>query len=133
MTFEDLESPRHFVEFGGLPALEANTFVGFAARDDEGQLAAIACAFLADGRWWAVFGRSEKARLTPSNRVALILAVETLIVGFAKAGIKELRAELDDTKPRARDFLEHMGFCPVSDTEWVCELAKPRASGIRRL
>jgi hypothetical protein len=120
IAYDDLKA-RHFEEWGVEVYPDPSRLIGFACRRD-GELVAIGCCFVAeDDRWWASFGgRGE----FPSgiHRKSL-----DLFAALRGADVKEVRAQLDPTIPRAREWLKRLGFEPAdaSEAEWILELCPP--------
>jgi hypothetical protein len=108
-------APQHFEEWGAEVVPHPSRVVGFACRRDE-RLVAIGCCWVDDeNRWWASFGgRNDFPPGIHRKSMDLLKAV-------GLAGAKEIRAMLDDTIPRAREWLLRLGFRPAdpAETEWI--------------
>jgi hypothetical protein len=107
-------APEHFEEWGVDACPHPSRVVGFACRRDE-RLVAIGCCWVdEDNRWWASFGGREDFP-HGIHRKSL-----DLLDAVGRAGATEIRAMLDDTIPRAREWLLRLGFHPAdsSETEW---------------
>lgn len=118
LHYEEIESPRHFVEWGEPVIPDQELICGFAARDDAGELAALFVAYPNGGRWWAAFTRNERCVWTVHWEVddALRTLAKTLVDAGEDGSIWAL---CDETKPRARAWMEYLGFRPANETEWV--------------
>lgn len=104
MTFEDLEQ-KHFEEWDSPLIPDGDAFCGFAARHDDGSLAALVVFYADEGDWWAALARRGvyPAKLHREIHRAM-LAVKS--VGGT------IRAEFDPEIPRSREYLERLGFVP---------------------
>lgn len=114
IAYDDLTA-GHFEEWGVEVYPDPSRTVGFACRRD-GVLVAIGCCFIGDdNRWWASFGgRGEFPHGIHRKSLDLLHAV-------GRAGASEIRAMLDNTIPRAREWLLRLGFRPAdpAETEWI--------------
>jgi hypothetical protein len=98
---EDLTS-EHFREWGS-PFIPQD-IVGYAMRNDDGGLICLGGIWFIDGRAWATFASKE----APPPRVHQHAA--RLLEEIKNAGVKEVWAELDESKPKARKWLERFKF-----------------------
>lgn len=116
IRYDDLQA-SHFEEWRVEVFPDPDRTVGFACRRD-GNLVAIGCCFVDDdNRWWASFGgRGDFPRGIHRKSMDLLAAV-------ACAGVTEVRAMLDQSIPRAREWLLRLGFRPAdpAETEWILE------------
>ena len=114
---EELTS-RHFVEWGA--PFVPKDLLGYALRRD-GKLICIGGLWLIEGRAWATFdAKPSPPRLV--HKLALNLIKEA-----KRAEIPAIWAELDESKPNARKWLERCGFEYVSHNDsgipvWRLEL-----------
>lgn len=114
MDYEEL-SLSHFLEWEHPVDLDPEGMTGFAARRD-GELVAIACFYCEDARWWCAFRRTD--RCLPSVHAMTLKAFNAL----RAADVREVWALLDETRPRARIWMERLGFELVTETEWRLRL-----------
>jgi len=108
MTFEDL-SLSHFIEWQSPLMPREDAMCGFAARHDDGSLAAI-CVFYADeSDWHAAFARRG---VYPTS---LHREVFRAIIALKSVGVKEIKAVPDPEIPRSREYMERLGFVPTGE------------------
>lgn len=124
MDYEEL-SLAHFDEWSHPVGLDPEAMTGFAARRD-GELVAIACFYCESARWWVAFRRTD--RCLPSVHAMTLKALNAL----RAAKVPEIWAYLDETKPRAREWMTRLGFMPVTETEWRLGLCSPSDSVARK-
>lgn len=121
IVYDDLKA-GHFEEWGVEVYPDPSRLVGFACRRDD-RLVGIGCCFVDDdNRWWASFGGRED--FPPGiHRKSL-----DLLHAVHRAGVSEIRAMLDLTVPRAREWLLRLGFRPAdpAETEWILVYDKTR-------
>lgn len=110
-------APGHFAEWG-IESPHPSRFIGFACRRDD-RLVAIGCCYVDDEDVWrAVFsGREDFPH--GIHRKAL-----DLFRALTRAGVTEIRADLDTAIPKAREWLQRLGFTPAdpAETEWILGL-----------
>lgn len=110
IDYEDL-TPAHFVEWGYLDHPHPDRLLGFACRRD-GELVAIGfVAVDAEDRWWGGFGSR------PGFPAGIHRKTLELFGALTRAGVPEIRALLDRSVPRSREWLVRLGFSPVDDSE----------------
>ena len=94
--------PWHFVEWGA--PFVPNDIVGYAMRGDDGSLICLGGVWFIEGRAWATFDSRGK----PPPRVHGLGA--KLLQTVKSIGVNAVWAELDESKPAARKWLERFGF-----------------------
>lgn len=98
---EDLTSD-HFREF--YADFVPKDIVGYALRGDDGKLICLGGIWFIDGNAWATFGSNGSPPPHVHRTGARILK------SVAEAGVRVVWAELDESKPKARKWLERFGF-----------------------
>jgi hypothetical protein len=131
VTYEDITA-AHIREWGETIIPDDNLICGFACRDATGRLAALFCAFPFEGRWWATFDRNERCTLSVHRQVLKALDALAAVDIDGKQAITELWALCDEARPRAREWMEHVGFRPVNEMEWKLGLSRA-CGGMARL
>ena len=107
---EDL-TPEHFVEWGA--AFVPQNLLGYAVRNAEGFLVCLGGLWIIEGKAWATFDAKGDPPLIV-HRLAV-----TLLKEAEKAGITEVWAELDETKPKAKKWMERCGFVYTNNSDAV--------------
>ncbi|MAL99409.1 MAG: hypothetical protein CL583_13280 [Alteromonadaceae bacterium] len=114
------EAHKHWVR-----DVDEGHLVGFAARE-KSEILCIGGLYANpdDGRLWAVF--SSRGRPPPSvHKVA-----HKIVEAARTAGASEIWAELDETRPRAREWLLRFGFEETAEagpmTRWRLDLGRPQ-------
>jgi hypothetical protein len=100
-SLEDLTSD-HFREF--YADFVPKDIVGYALRGDDGKIICLGGIWFIEGVAWATFGSVG----TPPPHVHRTGA--RILKSVKEAGVKVVWAELDESKPNARKWLERFGF-----------------------
>ena len=95
-------TPEHFVEWGA--PFVPQDLLGYAIRSELGELVCLGGLWIIEGKAWATFDAKGEPPLIV-HRLAV-----TLLREAKKVGIAEVWAELDETKPKARKWMERCGF-----------------------
>lgn len=111
--------PWHFEEWGA-PFIPKD-IVGYALRGDDGNLICLGGIWFIEGNAWATFDSRSKPPLRV-HRLAV-----SIVKSIRAAGVNVIWAELDESKPGARKWLERFGFVyhsvtPEGVTVWRLEL-----------
>lgn len=116
MTFEEIDG-AHLREWGGVDTYPPdNRMTGFAARSPNGDLVALAIAYLTDdGAWRVAFARRQGCTAGVHQEVRRALAQ------VFEAGVPEILADADPRVRRSADYLSWLGFVPRNDDsgDWV--------------
>ena len=113
--------PEHFHEWGA--DFEPINLLGYAVRDDDGNLTCLGGLWIIQGVAWATFdSRGDAPRLV--HRLAIRLLKEA-----GKAGIPAIWAELDASKPKAQKWMERCGFEYVFENESGVEVWRAGLDG----
>lgn len=104
MIFEDL-TMDHFVEWQSPLVPAEDAFCGFAARHDDGSLAALVVFYADAGDWWAALARRGAYPAKLHREIFRAMAAVKSVGGT-------IRAQYDPEIPRSREYLERLGFVP---------------------
>ena len=97
----------------GMEPEGVDTFVGISRIEDDGAVTAIGGVWLIEGRWIALLEERSPVRHGAVHRLAL-----RLFARLEAHGIDEVWAELDDSVPRARAWMQRLGFVPTDGSWW---------------
>lgn len=122
MMFEDITA-AHIRAWGEPSFNDEHLICGFAGYSNEGRLAALFCAFPADGKWWVGFDRNEHCSRSVHKQIVKALDALASVEIDGERQISEVWAILDETKPRAREWMEHLGFEQMTATEWKLDIS----------
>ena len=122
MKFQDITA-THIQAWGEPTFNDEDLICGFAAYSDDGHLAALFCAFPVDGRWWVGFDRNEHCSRSVHKQIVKALDALASVEIDGERQITEVWAYLDETKPRARAWMEHLGFVQMTATEWKLDIS----------
>jgi len=121
MMYEDV-TPAHFRAWG-LPIFDDEHLIcGFAGYSNEGRMACLFYAYPIGDRWWVGFDRNEHCTRAVHKEILRALDVLAAVEIDGEKQITELWAQCDEAKPRAREWMEHLGFVRVTDADWKLDL-----------
>lgn len=121
MLFEDITA-AHIRAWGLHSFGDEHLICGFAGFSNEGKLAALMCAYPVGDRWWVGFDRNEHCtRAVHAQALKAIDAIASVQIDGVQQ-VTEIWARPDLTKPRAQEWMEHLGFVEMTATDWKLDL-----------
>ena len=105
-TYEDL-TPAHFREWG--VDWNPEQFVGIAMREGDELRALGFVRWDEDGHAWAMFDAKPPCPAAVHKRAL------KMIGALKQAGVTEIYAEVDPSRPEAMGWIKHFGFEPVEN------------------
>lgn len=121
MMFEDITA-AHIRAWGERSFGDEHLICGFAGFSSSGRMACLFCAYPLGGRWWVGFSRNEQCTRSVHKQIVKALDALASVEIDGVQQITEVWAQCDESQPRAREWMEHLGFVPFSATDWKLDL-----------
>ena len=121
MMFEDITA-AHIRAWGQPSFGDEHLICGFAGYSLDGKMAALFCAYPIGDKWWVGFDRNEHCTRSVHKQIVRSLDALASVEIDGVQQITEVWAQLDETKPRAREWMEHLGFVQQTASDWVLDI-----------
>ena len=121
MMFEDITA-AHIRAWGEPSFNDEHLICGFAGFSTAGRMACLFCAYPMEDRWWVGFSRNEHCTRSVHKQIVKALDALASVELDGVQQITEVWAQCDESRPRAREWMEHLGFVPVTATDWKLDL-----------